>query len=288
MRSLFSFWFFILLASIHASAIKADSIKKPLVSIITSLYNGDEFINHFLIDITRQTIFDQCELIIINANSPGNEEPIIIQFMEQYPNIIYKKLSYDPGLYAVWNIAIKMARSEFISNANIDDRMAPNFLEVHSKALQNNPQIDLVYSDSYWSTTPNMTFEQNNSSYLYPCGKPSPEFSKKAMSICLPACHPVWRKSLHDRYGFFDEKFKALGDHEMWLRVVQRGSVFKKVPGVFGVYYTNPNGLSTAGYTMVQGTHQIDPNANANTLKKRERLRKERKIIKHRYPAFFK
>ena len=42
------------------------------------LDDADEFIEPYLEDITRQTIFkDKCELILINANSPGNEEPII-------------------------------------------------------------------------------------------------------------------------------------------------------------------------------------------------------------------
>ena len=64
----------------------------PKISIITSVYNGDQFIEGFLADITQQTIFDQCELILINANSPGNEEPVIKKYMDQYPNIIYQRL----------------------------------------------------------------------------------------------------------------------------------------------------------------------------------------------------
>ena len=70
----------------------------PKISIITSVYNGDQFIEGFLADITRQTIFDQCELIMINAGSPGNEESVIKKYMTQYSNIIYKRLDFDPGL----------------------------------------------------------------------------------------------------------------------------------------------------------------------------------------------
>ena len=51
------------------------------------MYDGDEFIEPFLEDITSQTIFDNCELILINANSPGNEEKIINK-----PKYIYCKL----------------------------------------------------------------------------------------------------------------------------------------------------------------------------------------------------
>ena len=53
-------------------------------SIITSVYKGEKYINHFLNDITKQTIFNQCELIIINADSPENEEQYINPFLEKY------------------------------------------------------------------------------------------------------------------------------------------------------------------------------------------------------------
>src|ERR1700730_634961 len=111
------------------------SMTKPRISIITSVYKGDEFIEGFLSDIVRQTIFNECELIIINANSPGNEEPIIKRYAAQYPNILYERLSDDPGLYGVWNYAIKKARADLITNANIDDRRNPESLEMHARAL---------------------------------------------------------------------------------------------------------------------------------------------------------
>lgn len=60
-----------------AEAINGEEIKTidtsdlPKISILTSVYNGDEFIRPFLEDITRQTIFEEkCELVLVNANSP--------------------------------------------------------------------------------------------------------------------------------------------------------------------------------------------------------------------------
>ena len=87
----------------------ANDNTSPEVSIITSIWNGDEFIEGFLADITKQTVFSKCELILINASSPGNEEPIIKNYMTLYPNIIYERLPQDPGLYAVWNLSLKKA-----------------------------------------------------------------------------------------------------------------------------------------------------------------------------------
>lgn len=216
--------------------------KKPRISIITSVYNGDLFIADFLKDIVQQTIFEECELILINANSPGHEEPIIQQYVQQYPNIRFIKLSHDPGLYSVWNIAIKEARADYITNANLDDRLKHTCYEIHAHALDTHPTIDLVYSDYYTTEKiyPNFVCARKNTMI---CMAP---FSPRAMRICLPNNHPMWRASLHHRFGYFDESYTSAGDWEMWLRAVAGGAVFLKIPMPLGICYLNPQGLSTS------------------------------------------
>src|SRR5437868_4982339 len=136
---------------------KISPLKKPRISIITSVFKGDLFIEHFLRDIVQQTLFHECELIIINANSPGNEEPVIFKYMKAYSNIVYIKLGYDPGLYGVWNMGIAFARGDYITNANVDDRLDYRCYELHSAMLDAHPHVDLVYSDIYVTFTPNET-----------------------------------------------------------------------------------------------------------------------------------
>ncbi len=213
----------------------------PKISIITSVYDGDEFIEGFLQDIVCQTIFDQCELIIVNAASPGNEEPIIKEYAQRYSNIIYKKLDTDPGIYGVWNYAIKMARGNYITNANLDDRLSPECYALHAAYLDEHTDVDLVYSDKYLTHTPNETFEKHTGSKWWP----SPQASRESMSQCWPCSNPMWRRSLHDRFGHFDSSYKSSGDWEMWLRALEGGAVLKKVEGYYVLYYQNPKGLST-------------------------------------------
>lgn len=218
-----------------------EDLHKPRVSIITSVWKGDLFIEGFLENITQQTIFPEAELIIINANSPGNEEPIIKNYIEKYPNIIYVKLDQDPGLYAVWNQAIKIASTDYITNANVDDRSLPDAIERHLKELENDPSVDLIYAGYIITNEPNDTFERKNQ--LLHC-EPH-EFSLQNMRFCLPGPRPVWRKSIHEKWGYFDETFTSSGDMEMWLRAVSHGSQFKKISGYPTLFYHNPNGIST-------------------------------------------
>lgn len=224
--------------SLHSSATQK---KTPRLSIITSLYNGDEHIEGFLKDVTSQTMYSECEFIIINANSPGNEEKMIKIYQKKYPNIIYKKLDKDPGIYAVWNMAIKMASSPFITNANLDDRSCTDSYEKHVQLLEKNPDVDLVYTDYLVTHTPNETMETNTHKWVAKV----PEYSPDKMNKCLPGPRPVYRKSLLEKYGYFDDSYLILGDWELWARAASKGATYKKMEGIYTLYYLNPNGLST-------------------------------------------
>lgn len=232
-------------ATVGVETPKVDVADLPKVSIITSVYNGDEYIKPFMEDITRQSIFkEKCELILINANSPGNEEEVILEYQKKFPdNIVYKRLEEDPGIYGTWNIGLKMATGEFLTNANLDDRKAIDSLERHAAELLVAEDVDLVYSDMMITDQPNENYEKNNSNgrrYNFP------EFSFENLKMVnMPHSSPMWRKQVHEKYGFFDETFRSAGDWEMWLRAASQGSKFKKINDVLGLYYFNPTGIST-------------------------------------------
>ena len=169
---------------------------------------------------------------------------IIGEYLVKYPyNIVYKKLDKDPGIYGTWNEALELATGEFITNANLDDRKAPNSLECHALALVADPDLSLVYADSFITAAPNETYEKNSSEgrkYNFE------QFSKESMLRGnQPHNNPMWRKSLHDKYGFFNDKYRSAGDWEFFLRCAFEGEEYKKLTECLGLYYFNPKGVST-------------------------------------------
>jgi GT2 family glycosyltransferase len=221
----------------------------PKISVITSMFKGEKYIENFLKNITNQTVFKFCELLIVDANSPENEYSIIEKYLRQYPNIHYERLSKDPGIYGTWNVGVKKAKGKYLTNANLDDVRAPDQIEILVNCLEKDENIDLAYSQAYITNTPNEIFENNSSA-----GRTYPlvDFSNEAMIKCLPGCMPVWRKSMHDTAGFFDDSYRYAGDWEMWLRAVREGSIFKRVDGIHGLYFMNPAGISTSDDTAPQ------------------------------------
>lgn len=242
-------------------AVGCTAEKKPRVSVITSLYNGQKFLAGFMEDMVKQTIFDQCELIIINAHSNQRvqEDRIIKPYVSKYENIRYIHLAEnqpDPGIYGIWNLAIKeYARGDYIINANVDDRLKPDALELMANALDEDQSVDLVWGQFYVSHQPNQDWEscKKNNCVIWP----SREFSLQALAQeTLVGNHPMWRKSVVSKSGYFDPSYKVSGDWEMWCRMALAGSKFKKIPGALGVYYVNPVGLSSGRPDLIEVHHQ--------------------------------
>jgi len=219
--------------------------KIPKVSIITSMYKAGEYIEHFMSEVTKQTIFGDCELIILDANSPDGEKTIIDKYLKKYDNIIYHRLKETLSVQETMNIGLEMASGEYITLWNVDDTRHYNALKILAHHLNVDTEIDLVYTDSYQTHQKNETFEKNTSrGYRYEHS--GFDFSKRNMIKCLPGPLPMWRKEMTQKNGKFDESLRYAGDWEMWLRCVQAGSKFKRIHKILGLYYMNPDGLSTS------------------------------------------
>ena len=220
-------------------------VELPKVTIFCPLYAGEKYIKGFLEDIENQTIFEDCELIIINANSPENEEEIILDFMKSNNNVVYRKLDYRATVMETENMAIEMATGDFFAQACVDDRHSATYLETMAKHLHYSKGVDLVYADCFQTTAPNETFEKNSSNgTLYEHSKNA--FSRENMIKCLPGPMPMWKKSIHKTAGLFNDSLSYAGDWEMFLRMVEVGSVFKKIKRPLGLYFYNDDGLSTS------------------------------------------
>jgi len=216
------------------------------VTVITSIFKGGSYIAGFMEDIIDQTVFNECEWYLLDACSPENEYSVIKPYLSRYNNIRYERLDSDPGLYACWNYMIENSDSEYVSNSNVDDRLLPQCLETHIKELDKNQDYDLAYCQNTSTKIANDSYKNYkhlSEVPIYPTGP----FDKKALlTHCYPSSHPVWRRSLHDRFGLFDENYKSASDHEFWLRCIANGSQdFLYIPQILGIYYFNPLGVST-------------------------------------------
>jgi hypothetical protein len=240
----------------------------PLVSIICSMYKGEDYIEQFLRNIVNQTIFTECELIIINANSPENEDPVVKKYQEEYTNIKYSKLDNDPGIYETWNTAIRKSRGKYITNANLDDLRLNNHIEKCIEVLEENNQIDIVSTGVYVvHERDEFDFSELDKYETWFTGNSVPKFynvndmllykEKSWQSRNPPHNAPVWRTSLHNKFGFFNEnKFNYAADFEFWLRCLDGGS---------SAFHLN---IPLAVYRIVSDSHNRRNRENHDELMK--------------------
>lgn len=228
---------------------------KPRVSIITSIFKSESFIEHFLHDVARQSIFPSCEILLLNAQSPENEEKYILEFQKVFPNnVVYKKLDRRYSVYETWNIGIKMASSDFVSNWNTDDRRTFNSLELQVRELENDDSLDVCYGPTLTTTNANESVENCTSIYGFACLDVTMESLLQNNS---PHCLPVWRKNLHTRFGYFDTHYFSAADYEMWLRALKYGAKFKRISSLIGSYYRNPTGISSGSSTLENAIQEV-------------------------------
>jgi len=217
----------------------AAAQKEYLVSAIVSTYNAEDLIRGCLEDLENQTIADKLEIIVVNSGSQQNEEAVVKEFQSKYDNIVYIKTEQREGIYTAWNRAVKASRGRFLTNANTDDRHRKDALEILSGELLNNPDVALVYADQIYTDTPNCTFEKHRVVRT----EPYPDYSReRLLQGCCVGSQPMWRKSLHDELGYFDETLDCASDWDFWIRVSEKYTL-KRVPEFLGVYYYNRQGI---------------------------------------------
>jgi len=210
-----------------------------LVSAIVSTYNSERFLRGCLEDLENQTIADKLEIIVVNSGSQENEEAIVREYQQSHNNIVYIKTEHREEIYAAWNRAVKAVRGKFITNANTDDRHREDALEIMAKTLLANPDVALVYGDQICTDTPNGTFANHHATEI----AKRPEYSQGRLLFgCCVGSQPMWRKSLHNEFGYFDDTLTCAADWDFWLRVSSRYK-FKHIPECLGLYYYNKDGI---------------------------------------------
>lgn len=222
------------------------------------MFNCSKYIDEFMINMVSQTAFQECELILIDAN-PVSEKKFVLDFLLKFKNIKYFHisdfgLSKDPGVYGCWNLAIKNSSNPLITNANLDDRRSNLAIETQKRELENNNFVDLVYYRTLETEKPDETFENNSADKEFPCMEYSFE---SLMQVNSPHCQPMWRRSLHEKIGLFNETLMSAADYDMWLRAAQAGFCMKKINKVLGLYYRNPEGVSSGSKTLQKALFEV-------------------------------
>lgn len=183
------------------------------LAVLVSIYNAGDWIENRLDNLCRTATVNDQEIWVVNANSPDPRDDAIPR---KFP-VQYVKLSERIGVYAAWNYIIKNSESHYLTNANADDLIAPNGYERLMHVLDTMQDIAFTYPSWYTTGTPNLKWDQVVSSGLA-AADGTPGTYVGDLGVAGVGHFPMWRRSLHAKYGLFDERFRALGDADWWAR----------------------------------------------------------------------
>jgi len=185
------------------------------------VFNSAKTIRDSINSILEQDYF-KWELLIVDDGSFDNSEIIIKSFKDDrikfFKNEINKK-----GVSSARNYGIKLAKGKFITFLDSDDLWAKNKLSKQLKAIENNPNINFIFS-SYYMFSGSLDLVQivdlknlhiskfNFFSLLF--------FNYIATSTVLVKHEIILKTSL------FNEELDSAEDWDLWLRIAEKEKIY--------------------------------------------------------------
>ncbi len=212
--------------------------KQIKVSAIVSTYNSEKFIKGCLEDLVAQSLYKagELEIVVIDSGSNECEGKIIEAFQKEYKNIYYARTEKET-IYSAWNRGIRLAKGKYITNANTDDRHTELAFEKMAAVLDADESIGVLYADIYKTVIPNDSLTSSSEKSII---KWLDFDSDLLLFGCYIGPQPMWRKSIHDNYGLFNESLNVVGDYEFWLRLSKEVK-FYHLKEVLGLYLYSEN-----------------------------------------------
>jgi glycosyltransferase involved in cell wall biosynthesis len=183
--------------------------EKPLVTIITVVFNGVKTIERTINSIANQT-YDNIEFIIIDGGSTDGTLDILHRYEH---NIDYWVSEMDQGIYDAFNKAITCSSGDWICFIGADDflwtdAVIANLAHTLSYTEQN---VKLVYN--------RIAIVNSQQELIYVTGEPwAIAKPKLRYKMSIPHQGLFYRRSWFDQYGLFDTTFRIAGDYENFLR----------------------------------------------------------------------
>lgn len=211
--------------------------KDILVSTISACYKMERYLSGFLTSFHRQTFLDKME-VVLDHNEPTEQELQRVRgFQKEHPgrirHIVREKV--DP-IGTSLNRCIRESSGELLAIWNVDDIRTDRSIELQARLLLDNPGINLAYGDY----TMVDSFGSINGDVVQHTGIPPSEFTRSM--IFGPFF--MFRKSVCEKIGFFDEQLKSGADFDMAVRLAFCGKA-KMVQGELGYYLNEGLGAST-------------------------------------------
>lgn len=213
--------------------------KSPLVSIIIPAYNMEKYVKEAVNSALAQT-YKNIEVIVVDDGSTDGTAKVLAPYARK------KRIRYiyqeNKGLAGARNTGIRKAGGEYIALLDADDIFFPEKMERQADYLDSHPECDVCYCDvwHFYEEEPDRMMHLN---YHYYSG--DAVFEKLLRKNFINPLSVVFRRSVFDRFGYFDEEVRQFAeDWDYWVKISWQGARFCFLPEVLAKYRIRRGSLS--------------------------------------------
>ena len=196
---------------------------RPLISILTPVFNTPvSWLREAVESVLRQ-VYDNWELLLIDDGSAAADILHALPALDaRDQRIRLVRLESHQGISAALNKGLDLANGDWVTFLDHDDVLEPDALFQNVRVIQENPGLDLIYSDEDKLT---------EAGFDSPILKPdwSPDFFLSNNYLC----HMIFlRRDLVRDVGGFQGQFDGSQDYDLLLRVSERTNRIHHIPRV--------------------------------------------------------
>lgn len=195
----------------------------PKLSVVIPAYKTPErFLSAMLDSLLAQT-YTNWEVCVADGSPKGESvERVLKRYAMKDERFRYVILGENKGISGNTNAAIEMATGDFIVLADHDDTLAPDALFECVKAINKDPEIDVVYTDED-------KLDIDGGELFEPHFKP--DFNPDLLTSVNYICHLfVVNHELLLEVGLFKEEFDGAQDYDFILRCTEKARKICHIP----------------------------------------------------------
>lgn len=196
---------------------------KPLVSILTTVYNREKYLS-VCIESVLASIFSDWEMIIVDDQSIDNSVKIAQEYEARDPRVKVYKNEKNLGDYPNRNQAASYAKGKYIKYLDADDLIYPHGLGIMVETMEAFSECALGISQEVVEDYKPYPF------LMYPNETFRREFLQRGV-LGLGPTGTIIRRDVFEKIGGFTGT-RYIGDTELWYKLAMNYPVLKMVPGL--------------------------------------------------------
>lgn len=194
-------------------------IPQPKCSIVLTCYLGLRWIERTIKSVLGQT-YQNWELVVVNDASPDDSASLLERYRQRDSRIIVVTNPTNLGIARTCNRGVRESTGTYVSFLDQDDLLKPNKLDLQVRYLEEHPdagvvwgRVELIDADGRSLGERKLNDPKEGNLFL-------PFFEKGA----APMISCLFRRSLLDRVGLFNETLEGNEDFDFMLRVAHATS----------------------------------------------------------------